>query len=257
MPAAHCHNDIELNVVEAGAVQYRFGGHELLLTAGTCAVFWAAMPHQVIADTATTVLHWLHVPLTHALAWDLPPAQLACLLRARPIAWPTVGDLAPLVGRVGQWQTDLAAPDPARAAIVLLEVQAWVRRLFLHLPLDAEPTLLPAPHGAASRMAAYITTHLTEPLSAPRIAAAVGLHPRYAMERFQHAYGISLRTYLTYQRVARAQQLLVTTDLNVVDVAAASGFGTPSQFYRAFRAVCGTAPAAYRAQIGVPLPSES
>jgi AraC-like DNA-binding protein len=55
--------------------------------------------------------------------------------------------------------------------------------------------------------------------------------------------------YLTQQRVAHAQQMLITSDANVADIALESGFQTLSHFYSAFARLCGTSPGKYRAML--------
>ena len=58
---------------------------------------------------------------------------------------------------------------------------------------------------------------------------------------------MTLREYLTQQRLSQAQRLLATTDSKVVDVAFASGFGSVSQFYDVFTRYCGQSPNHFRA----------
>jgi uncharacterized cupin superfamily protein len=49
MPAAHSHADVELNCVLSGALRYFFGGRFVRVTPGTVALFWAGIPHQLVA----------------------------------------------------------------------------------------------------------------------------------------------------------------------------------------------------------------
>ena len=44
-----------------------------------------------------------------------------------------------------------------------------------------------------------------------------------------------------------AERLLATTDMKIVDIAFASGFGSASRFYSAFEALCRQSPKKYRA----------
>jgi transcriptional regulator GlxA family with amidase domain len=69
------------------------------------------------------------------------------------------------------------------------------------------------------------------------------------MHVFRQAYGVSLLSYLTQHRVAHAQQQLATSNLGVLEIGLAAGFGSASRFYSAFRAACGMSPGAYRASL--------
>ena len=52
--------------------------------------------------------------------------------------------------------------------------------------------------------------------------------------------------YLMRARIESAKHLLVTTDLNLDDIAAICGFGTIRSFFRSFRAQVGMTPGEYR-----------
>ena len=102
------------------------------------------------------------------------------------------------------------------------------------------------------RMASFIADHYTEPLPIARIAREVHLHPNYAMSLFRNNYAISIVDYITQYRIAHAQRLLVTTELNVSQIAIESGFGSVSRFYTAFKAACEQSPGEYRASLSLP-----
>ena len=80
MPRFHRHDDLEINVVVDGQLEYLFGGERLVVHAGQTALFWAAAPHRLIAPHRLTApelqpggdVCWVHVPLRTALRWSLP-----------------------------------------------------------------------------------------------------------------------------------------------------------------------------------------
>ena len=80
----------------------------------------------------------------------------------------------------------------------------------------------------------------------PKLPTVVHLHPNYAMQLFRKCTGRTIVAYLTQYRVAHAQQLLLTTDQSISDVALASGFSSLSRFYAAFREICNDSPKHYR-----------
>ena len=83
-------------------------------------------------------------------------------------------------------------------------------------------------------MARFIAEKFQEDIATEDIARAAGLHPNYAMALFRRRCGLTLHDYLLQYRLTRAQQLLLTTDDKVVDVALGSGFGSVSTFYELF-----------------------
>ena len=258
MDRPHRHNEVELNVIEEGTITYLFGGTSMTLTAGRLALFWAATPHRIVELDPTTTLCWLTVPLALVLQWQLPAALTNRILYGRPVVEadrdPTQATLDAILVR--RWLDEVRDGGIERRRIALLEIEARVRRLALSLVAEAAfDVVAPAGFGRrvkAERMARFIAEHYTEDLTVGHIAHTASLHPNYAMHIFRQTFGMSVVDYLTHYRVADAQRLLATTDLNVLDVALESGFGSSSRFYAAFRRVCGQAPREYRMALRSP-----
>ena len=250
MDGMHRHSEVEMNWVEAGEMTYLFGGAFHTLVAGELALFWGAVPHQVVATEPHTRAWWLTVPLAWVLPWRLPEGFTQSLLNGTLLVDRDGAGRTRDAARFTDWQDDLAPGAGAREAIVLLEVEARIRRLAAVAVTPPAARATTPVRGTelhhVERMAQYIAMHYTESLSISVIAAAVGLHPGYAMPLFRAAFGVTLGNYLTQHRVAHAQRLLVTTEMAVVTVAFASGFGSVSRFYTAFSAACGQSPRAYR-----------
>ena len=133
MLASHRHNDVEVNLVERGSVTYRFAPASLTVNAGQIALFWAAMPHQLVHVEPAAVMHWVTIPLALFLRWQLSSNFTNALLR---------GEVVRAVDSAGtdrmlfqQWQADLASEHSERRAILMLELEARMRRMALaHAP---------------------------------------------------------------------------------------------------------------------------
>jgi transcriptional regulator GlxA family with amidase domain len=63
---------------------------------------------------------------------------------------------------------------------------------------------------------------------------------------FRRRFGQSVKDFLEEVRVARARELLVTTDLPIQKVAAEVGFRDPNYFGRVFRQHVGKCPRDFR-----------
>lgn len=86
---------------------------------------------------------------------------------------------------------------------------------------------------------------LTGPLTVGRIAERLGTSSR-TLQRHLAQQGVSLRTVVEESRLEIARVLLCKTDLSVQEIAARTGYSTPSGFARAFARWAGFAPRAYR-----------
>lgn len=92
----------------------------------------------------------------------------------------------------------------------------------------------------------WLQEHLHEPLTVDDIARLCAMSPRTLARRFRDATGTTPTRWLTHQRVARAQELLATTDLPVEAIARRVGIGTAANLRQHFRSATGVSPAAYR-----------
>lgn len=252
MARYHRHHEIELNLVERGALTYLFGAAEAAVPAGRMTVFWGVLPHRVARIEPGTLFHWLTIPLGQFLQWRLPAGLSRQVLSGMPVCDQDPGRAALDLAQLNQWQHDLRAAAPERHAIVLLEIEARLRRLALSMP--APSAVRPANAGVSGerkveQLARLIAERYAEPLRVGELAHAVGLHPHYAMQLFRKAFGMSLLEYIAQHRIAHAQRLLITTDVPIAAIALDCGFGSASQFYAVFRRICGVAPGTYRSAL--------
>jgi AraC family transcriptional regulator, melibiose operon regulatory protein len=246
MAMAHQHLDLELNYILKGTMRYLVGGRIVELPQHQLCLLWGGVPHQMIRNPEPVEAIWVTIPLADILRWSLPETLTRPLLATGFIADPAPhpGDRAQLQ----QWVEDLS--EPGSAEIVLLEIEARLRRLARRLSQNQ------APHNTATHsdrsliaveaMAHFITQRFQDEIHMKEIAAQAYLHPNYAMTLFRQHTGLTLSQYLTLQRISHAQQLLLTTDIAIAEIALRSGFGSVSRFYEAFRQQTKTTPRHFR-----------
>lgn len=255
MERPHRHDDLEINIVLEGRLDYLFGATRLTVSVNEIALFWAATPHRLIDSlTPEPGDHcWVHIPLATVLAWGLSDEDLRSLLTDRPIVLPTGVVGRDLRSTFETWMVDLPGGDLQQPA--LLEVQALISRLLHHNAHRADPDHPPVDPDHLSgdammrhvvQMARFVVTSFRRPITASDVAGETHLHPTYAMTVFRRNMGMTLGNYLTRCRVAEAQRLLITTSLTTAEIGYASGFGSQSSFYGHFTRVCGCSPNAYR-----------
>lgn len=247
----HSHDDIELNFLEEGSITYLFGEKQVSLEAGQLALFWATMPHQLVKSDAATRMYWLHLPLASYLKWQLPNPLNELILNGKLLVDEARNHSSLDRLLFKQWYNDLKQESGVESGIILLEIEARLRRLARNTEQKEVTNLKKsgtAP-GKVEQMALYIMEHYTEPLKIEQIAQTAGLHPNYAMTIFRQAYGMTMNQYLLRYRVLHTQRLLATTDRKVLDIALEAGFESLSAFYSAFDNICKVTPRQYRAAL--------
>ncbi|QVQ54332.1 helix-turn-helix domain-containing protein [Spiractinospora alimapuensis] len=117
---------------------------------------------------------------------------------------------------------------------------------------------LPRPTGTGSSTAAsraWALERLGTRITVPEWAAQAHMSVRSFSRRFRAETGISPGTWLTQQRIRRAQELLESTDLAVEAIAEKVGIGTGAALRKQLRAVAGTTPSAHRRRFAKDRPS--
>jgi AraC-like DNA-binding protein len=249
------HNEIELNLLYSGWVTYLLGGQKVRFEAGHLSLFWAAIPHQIIDYGRNTEYFVATIPLSWFLQCELPERLTQPLMRGEVFTEPDAARAKFDTDLFTQWEGDLRSGRADAKDIVMLELEARLRRLAANLPSPRKQqkrrqhlSLQAGGLNKVEQMACLVAQRYTEPLTVAEISQAVELHPNYAMGLFKKTFGTTLIDYLTNHRVSHAQRLLATTDQKIVEIAFSSGFNSISRFNEAFRRACGCTPREYRVE---------
>jgi AraC-like DNA-binding protein len=244
------HNEIELNFLQRGSVTYLLRGRRYVIRPGHLTLFWALAPHQIVDVDGGAPYYVATIPLTRFLQWKLPAAFLNRVLQGEVIEEPSESVVDYDAALFARWLDDVARPDGQWQDIVLIEMEARVRRLALASAAgDRDSGLQPIDDARSStveRMAVFVATHYKRAIQVREIAEAVELHPDYATALFKKTFGITLSDYLADHRIAHAQRLLATTPAKITEIVFDSGFSSISRFNAAFKKRCGCTPRAYR-----------
>lgn len=92
----------------------------------------------------------------------------------------------------------------------------------------------------------YIHRHYASELSLESLSQQFYISPYYLSHQFRRVTGFSLVNYIQITRVRNAQQLLLYTDMKIVDITTRCGFNSFSQFNRVFNKFCHTSPSQFR-----------
>ncbi len=247
MEVAHTHTDLELNYVLCGSITYFIAGGQRHFAAGGTVLFWAGMPHRLIAAEPGSEFMLVTVPLAWFMQLGLPRAFAERLLDGEVVEADPNDLVAARTDRIlfERWVYELIGGDNEQRRTVMLEVEARLRRLAaVSAPADRHET--DASSRQLERIAQFVSGNYRSRLSVAEIGRAVSLHPNYLMALFKRSCGMSLWEYVIRLRVSHAQRLLVMSDLSVEEIASQSGFGSTASFYRAFQRICECTPRAYR-----------
>ncbi|MBM2576613.1 GlxA family transcriptional regulator [Jannaschia sp. Os4] len=104
------------------------------------------------------------------------------------------------------------------------------------------PTRIGVRHPRLSQVIKEMETNIEEPVSPSVLAAEVGMSTRQLERLFRRYLNRSPKRYYMDLRLGKARNLLMQTDMSIINVALACGFTSPSHFSKCYRAHYGTTP---------------
>ncbi|MEM9578776.1 MAG: GlxA family transcriptional regulator [Pseudomonadota bacterium] len=104
------------------------------------------------------------------------------------------------------------------------------------------PTRIGVRHPKLSQVIQMMETNIEEPISPSTLAKDVGMSTRQLERLFRRYLNRSPKRYYMELRLQKARNLLMQTDMSVINVALACGFASPSHFSKCYRAHYDTTP---------------
>lgn len=114
------------------------------------------------------------------------------------------------------------------------------------------PTRIGVRHPKLSQVIQKMEANIEEPISPSLLAQEVAMSTRQLERLFRRYLNRSPKRYYMELRLEKARNLLMQTDMSVINVALACGFASPSHFSKCYRAHYDTTPYRERGSHGMP-----
>ena len=115
------------------------------------------------------------------------------------------------------------------------------------------PTRIGVRHPKLAQVIHMMEAAIEEPVSPSEMAEDVGMSTRQLERLFRRYLNRSPKRYYMELRLQKARNLLMQTDMSVINVALACGFASPSHFSKCYRAQYNTTPYRERGSQGMRL----
>jgi AraC family transcriptional regulator, glycine betaine-responsive activator len=116
------------------------------------------------------------------------------------------------------------------------------------------PTRIGVRHPKLSQVIQMMESNIEDPISPADLAEEVGMSTRQLERLFRRYLNRSPKRYYMELRLGKARNLLMQTDMSVINVALACGFASPSHFSKCYRSHYNTTPYRERGTQGPGLP---
>jgi AraC-like DNA-binding protein len=98
----------------------------------------------------------------------------------------------------------------------------------------------------AARAHTYVRLHYDRPISAGKVAEALGYNPDYLGRVYRKVYSCTLTEAIHHRRIHIACHHLLESDMTIEQIAQTCGYTDPDYFRRIFRRYMQTSPGTYR-----------
>ena len=189
-----------------------------------------ALARAGLLDGCRAAIHWEDLS---ALREEFPRVilvpQLFAIDRGR---YTCSGGVAPL-----DLMLNLVRSHLGNDAAVAISDQFMVERIrddrdHQHIPLQAR---IGACHKTLIKVASLMEANIEEPLSLDELADAVKISRRQIERLFKRHLGSVPTRYYLEVRLRRARELLLMTNMSIMDIAVACGFQSPPHFSKCYR----------------------
>ena len=256
MRAPHWHAQVEVNYIVQGWASYRMSGHSVKFRAGELALFWGGLPHCLDDRSDDLVYAGGHLPLVHFFRLRMPQDVQSKLMQGATLV--TRATDASDALNFARWNNYARSGDPMKAGMAVDELLLRIERVrfdpyeLLLGPASVANAVDGLDHHSSPivvRICEFIAENFREDIDSTDIASAASVHPKYAMNVFKKSTGMTLNDYVNLMRLSYAQAMLMLDDINVLQVAMDSGFGSLSAFNKSFRKISGMSPSDFRRDV--------
>ncbi|RTE09158.1 helix-turn-helix domain-containing protein [Paenibacillus whitsoniae] len=238
----HSHKQVEFLIVCQGELGIQTKSAYTVMKAGDVLMLGSSQPHrthknspgplrQIVFQIDLTqhfdvsTLSYLHFfsELTHSLE------PFNELFRAKPEVRKAAYDLVIQIYEESQARTfgyELAISAAIKQLLLLL-LRNDTRDLSQLTEDESITRLRPA--------LTYIDEHLADRITVDEVCTLMNLSYHYFIKYFKKVMGMSFIDYVNYKRIKKAERLLLTRDLSIMEVSYEVGITNIAQFYKLFK----------------------
>ena len=251
---AHTHSEIELLYILDGHLIATTDGRQYALMPGDLILFRGGAIHHIIALETPRNRYYcakIKTTLLQNLSGHSDAADYTVRLASERAGTRCLWKREELEGTPALYHMEHLAEEFERQGYGSeIAMKCHVAALILCLLRDSrnarqtteETDAHTHPADRDSRLIIYLHRHFTEELDERTLAAHFNVSYGYFPRWFKRASGMTFKQYLNHLRLNYAEQLLLTSDLSVTEIASACGYNNVAYFISLYRRHKGITP---------------
>ncbi|HZG86352.1 AraC family transcriptional regulator [Paenibacillus sp.] len=257
----HYHKEVEFLHILHGGMTAFCKQDRFVLGEGDVAVFGSSEPHTTI-QTTDGQLSYIVFQIDLRKYWD--ESTLKSMQHFSEVIRPlsslnyVYAEHPDVRERTGALIRDIYREMNEKRSGYELAVSSRIKEmLLLLLRHDTNKHLNYLDNGLFERLQPavdYIESHLGEKLSVSELSARLNMSYTHFIKLFKKAVGMSFSDFVLYKRIKKAEQLLLTGNASIAEVAESVGMTNLGHFYDVFRRLNGCSPKQFKDRLREPYP---
>ncbi|MHA6483488.1 AraC family transcriptional regulator [Paenibacillus sp. strain BS8-2] len=252
----HYHEEVELLFIMKGELTAFCTEEQLVLRKGDIAIFGSSEPHRTL-QTKEGNLSYLVFQINLRNYWDQSTLNsmryFTEMIRPLSTLNYIYRDDRDVRRRTGALIRDIYKEMNENQAGYELAVAAHIKSILLLLVRhDSQRKLDYNDIQLTNRLQPtidYVESRLGDKLSIVEASGMVNMSYTHFIKTFKKTFGMSFTDFVTYKRIKKAEQLLLTSDLSIAEVAQTVGISNIGHFYNLFRRHNQCSPKQFREQL--------
>lgn len=258
--SSHWHHEIEILCFQKGTATVRVSGEVIAVHPGDVVFINREELHEITSEDPDILYHACVFPMEflYFAKPDYTQRQYLTPLSEKKLLLPHyMGHGDSFADAIYQELTDIIATFDNKELAYQLRIKACLLKILslavasdrLVYPADTDLLIHTKNQQQLKDILSYIQSHYEDRMYLDEIADHFHMSAKYFSQYFKKHFGRCFIEYLNQFRVEKACELLVTTNMHIMDISFATGFDNFSYFIRKFKSITGYTPAAYRKTI--------
>lgn len=248
----HWHTEIEFVYVQSGTVTFCIGTEQITLSEGNAVFINSKVLHEFYSEDNAVIPNFVCYPTFIAPIETRIYNQYVQPIISSTISYQIFSPVLPWQKEILDILQEIFTQQNSACAKELITsslLQKLWAVFFEHI--DTTHLNQQQDHSAQSQiklqvMMQYIHTNYSSQIALSDIAQSAGISKSSALSFFHKYLKMAPVSYLILYRLKKASELLITTDLKLVEIAYATGFNNIGYFCKQYKIHYGITPTEYR-----------